>query len=191
MDVDRDRLIDTIGSALRYGGPALTEVPDQLEEVIREGIWKDFTTRRGKPVHHDSFEDFVTTKPLEGLGATPDLLLRIVAGTKAEKPVKGLLYEEIEPAARPGRPQKDSTTIISTERGSTATTTLARLKRDDPELAKQVVNGEMSAYQAARSKGWKPPRIQVTTPERTAAHLRKHMTAEQCAELARLLTEDN
>ena len=66
---------------------------------------------------------------------------------------------------------------------------VARLKRDDPDLAERVVSGEMSAYAAARSKGWKPPRIQVTTPERIAAHLRKHMTHPQLAELSRLLAD--
>src|SRR5690606_24901280 len=97
-----------------------------------------------------------------------------------------LLYEEIEPAlpanvAGPGRGKKTKRTTLSFQ-SETAERHLRRLKRDDPALAEKVVKGEISAYAAARAKGWKPPRIQVTTPERTAAHLRKYMTPDQLAE---------
>lgn len=99
--------------------------------------------------------------------------------------VEALLKGEI-PSARPARKKGSDRTTIRSE---TVETVTARLKRDDPDLAEKVVNGEISAYAAARSKGWKPARIQVTTPERVANHLRKHFTRAQLSELARLLTE--
>ncbi|MGH3781246.1 MAG: hypothetical protein ACRDRO_11650 [Pseudonocardiaceae bacterium] len=39
----------------------------------------------------------------------------------------------------------------------------ARLKRDDPELAARVVNGKITPNAAARAKGWRKPRIVVST----------------------------
>jgi hypothetical protein len=100
-----------------------------------------------------------------------------------------LLKGEIEPAAEHGTNRHTSrhSTTVSRPGRDTAGALVAKLKRDDPALAERVVNGEMSAYAAARSKGWRPPRIQVTTPERTAIQLRKHLPPEQLTELRRLL----
>jgi len=49
--------------------------------------------------------------------------------------------------------------------------TIRRLKRDDPDLAKQVIAGEVTANAAAREKGWRKPRIVLSTPERVATSL--------------------
>jgi hypothetical protein len=94
------------------------------------------------------------------------------------------------PTAPVGRPHNDSATIIMPERGATTDNLVARLKRDDPGLAERVIRGEITPHAAARAKGWRHPRIIISTPERTAANLRKHLTVEQCAELAWLLTHE-
>lgn len=67
---------------------------------------------------------------------------------------------------------------------------VARLKRDDPELAARVVAGEVSPNAAARAKGWRKPRIVVSTPASVAVRLRQHFTPQQVAELRALLGED-
>jgi hypothetical protein len=67
---------------------------------------------------------------------------------------------------------------------------VARLKRDDPVLAERVVNGEVTPYQAQREKGWKPPRIYVTSPERIAVSLRKYMSADDIAQLIAMLIHE-
>ena len=64
---------------------------------------------------------------------------------------------------------------------------LARLKRDDPDMAQQVVNGELSANAAARIKGWRKPRILVTSPTSVAHRLREHFTADELADLIKEL----
>ncbi len=114
-----------------------------------------------------------------------------LADAKARKAVETLLKGEIEAAQDHGTNRHTSRdgTAMSGET-NTATTTISRLKRDDPDLAEKVVNGEVSAYAAAREKGWRNPRIAVSTPARVAASLRTYMSPTQLAELARLLTEE-
>lgn len=76
------------------------------------------------------------------------------------KLARELLYGEIKTPTKKssGRPHNDSDTIIMPERGATTANTVARLKRDDPELAERVVNGEVTPNAAAREKGWRKPR---------------------------------
>ena len=64
---------------------------------------------------------------------------------------------------------------------------LARLKRDDPGMASQVIAGELSANAAARAKGWRKPRVLLTSPEAVAKRIRDHFTNEEIAQLKELL----
>ena len=65
---------------------------------------------------------------------------------------------------------------------------LSRLKRDDPATAQKVINGELTANAAARSKGWRKPRILLTSPKSIANGLRNHLTADELNELKALNT---
>jgi hypothetical protein len=166
-----------------------------LAEAAKTRVWERLTDKRGR--RYESFRAFLGDGDPYGLGMTEDELRHAAALAGVLDLVARLLNEEIEPAAPavhagPGRGHKTNSTTDGFTRPDreTAGHVVARLKRDDPALAEKVVNGEVSAYAAARAKGWKPPRIQVTTPERTAAHLRKHMSPKQLAELARLLLGD-
>lgn len=66
---------------------------------------------------------------------------------------------------------------------------LARLKRDHPHLAQQVINGDMSATAAARQAGIITPTVRLGKPATVAAKLRDHYSREDLAELARLICE--
>lgn len=163
-----------------------------LVKAAESHVWERLRDPGGQPFR--SFRDFLIAPDPHGLGMTVEELRHAVAlaGDEAQRVVDTLLRAEIEPAPKSGEVGRGRvrkrTTLPNSE---TADRHLARLKRDDPALAEKVVQGEVSAYAAARSKGWKPPRIQVTTPERTASQLRKHMTPEQLAELARLLSDED
>jgi hypothetical protein len=90
--------------------------------------------------------------------------------------------------AGPGRGHKTVGTPDSfRDRRGTADYTVARLKRDDAELAEQVIRGEVSPYEADRRKGWKSPRIYLTSPERIARSLLKYMSADDIAKLIAVL----
>ena len=66
---------------------------------------------------------------------------------------------------------------------------LARLKRDHPHLAQQVIDGELSATKAAQIAGFRTPTVRLGKPATVAAKLRDHYNEEDLAELARLICE--
>lgn len=192
MSAHGSTIVREVISSTSSGADVMSALPGLVRQLLDEEAWREFTVPGlTSVIRHPTFTSFVSTDPPKGLGGKSTALVALCGADKGLRDrVERMLKGEIEPAAPVGRPKKDGTTIISDAPSNTATTVVARLKRDDPALAERVVNGEVSAYAAARSKGWKPPRIQVTTPERTAGHLRKHMTPEQLAELARLLTDE-
>jgi hypothetical protein len=199
---EEQRRIYQAGRALHRDGASPAGALNLLATIIEERTWERVVDVKGEPFV-GRFRDFVADRS-SGLGCSPAELIKVIGlrhphegdqdtSTRMKvmrTEVERLLREEIEPARKAGRPSKEDggkerTTLVS----ETVERHLARLKRDDPALAAEVVNGHVSAYAAARSKGWRPPRIQVTTPERTAIHLRKYMTSHQLARLAHLLLD--
>ncbi|MEV8510831.1 hypothetical protein [Dactylosporangium sp. NPDC051484] len=81
--------------------------------------------------------------------------------------MKQLLGEAIEPVSRPGRGKKTNGDTIGFP-SNQVESVVARLKRDNPDLADRVVRGETTANAAAREMGWRHPRIVVSSPERVA-----------------------
>lgn len=89
-----------------------------------------------------------------------------------------------------GRPARNhEAPMVSLTIGS-ADYIVARLKRDDPEMAAKVIQGELTPYQAQREKGWKAPRIYLTNPERVAQSLLKYMKPDDIAKLIALLGKE-
>jgi hypothetical protein len=78
-------------------------------------------------------------------------------------------------------------TNSSITKGNSADYIVSRLKRDDPELAELVVKGAVTPNAAAREKGWRKPRIVVSSPDRVAASLLKYMSADDIAQLVAVL----
>jgi len=76
--------IESLSSSLRSGAAALRNVPGLLRQVLEDDLWRDFTTGRGEHVTHDTWESFVTTLPLKGLGSTVAIVDRIVGNDDPE-----------------------------------------------------------------------------------------------------------
>lgn len=186
MDVDDDKVIDALGSALRYGGAALADVPDLLKRLLQSGAWRDFTTQRREHVTHERFADFVTASPLAGLGSTVDLLRRILTG---DPMALDLLDRELQNPV--GRPETNDNVQDKAPAGNRADAALRRLRKDRPDLHAEVLAGNLTAHAAAVAAGFRPRTITVRadSPEAIAATLRRQLGPDQLAELARLLTE--
>lgn len=175
------------------GADDLDMVTRLLGKVIESGAWREFTTPNGFLVRHRTFHDFVTADRWDGLGTSRDALVGWVREQDPDvaSAVERAWRDEV-PAANAsgevgrGRPidRSRGTRPITSD---TSDTVLARLKRDDPDMAQQVINGELTANAAARSKGWRKPRILLTSPESIANGLRKHLTADELNELKELL----
>jgi len=179
-------LVEALGSALREGDHALGTVPALLKRVLAEESWREFVTQRGEHVEHQRFADFVTTLPLKGLGATVDLVRRVVADD-----VEALdLLDRALQAPRGGDQSKRNNVQIAPA-GNTKERALRRLRSDAPELHADVLAGRLTAHAAMVEAGFRPKTFTVRADDAASAAraLRKYMTPDQLAALARLLVE--
>ena len=182
-------LVETLGSSLQRGGNALADVPGLLKRLLVEDAWRTFTTRRGELVEHERFAGFVTTPPLSGLGATVDLIKRIVEDDKA---TLDLLDQALQ--NQPGRPEKtfDNIQGFSPPTGTSETSALRRLRKDEPELHAEVLAGNLTAHAAMVKAGYRPRTgtVRYDDPESAARSLRRYMSADTRRALAKLLLDD-
>jgi hypothetical protein len=200
---DEQRRVSRARDALHRDGASPAGALDLLASIVEDRDWENVTDAKGKPFA--GFRAFVRDKAV-GLDFDPDQLPKVlelrhpreslpdVAYRMAtmRQAVRALLLEEIPVApaavhAGPGRGLKTdcATTGLKPDR---AETVVSRLKRDDPGMAEQVIRGDLTPNAAALAKGWRKPRIVVSSPAAVAAALRKYMTEQQLAELRELLT---
>lgn len=179
-------LVEALGSALREGDHALGTVPALLKRVLAEQSWREFVTQRGERVEYQRFAEFVTTLPLKGLGADVALVRRIVADdTEAMDLLDRALQNPV------GRPEKVNNINDSAPRGTSKDYALRRLRTDAPRLHEDVLAGRLTAHAAMVQAGFRPHTFTVRADdaESTARALRKHMTPDQLAALAKLLAD--
>lgn len=148
----------TLQQLMREGGvKAWSLIPAALANVIKEKQWASCPDKNGVPFV--SFEAFVQHRLWQGLESSFDELT-IYCRKKPE--VLKLIKDEMAPATEHGGDHKSDQariTLLKTPHNDTAHGVLRRLKRDHPELAEQVVAGELSANAAAIEAGFrKKPR---------------------------------
>jgi hypothetical protein len=162
-------------------------LPGLVRRLLDEEAWREFDAPSPVGhVEHDSFLSFVEAKQPRGLGSRLGPLLALCGDDgELRGRVQRLYDSEIQPLAKPGEVGRgrirDGGTNSNVTQSNHAEYVVARLKRDDPALAERVVNGEITANAAARQKGWRKPRIVLTSPESIAAALRKHLDADDIA----------
>lgn len=146
--------------------------------------WKRFRDSLGFERTNSTFTEFVTEKPPKGIGASTKLIVHLVEDDpQLSMKVHSLLGQDVPAAANVGRPSKGNESATHISRKRDASSVLARLKRDDPDLAARVQAGELSANAAALRKGWRKPRIVLTDPAAIARSLRKHLSPADLAAL--------
>lgn len=141
---------------LGEGEASLTDVlPGIIAKILRDGLWRNRLTKDGRPFA--SFREFCEYKLWWGLEC-PYERMRQYCDHHDE--ARRLLAEDVPPLAEHGNQEGEAnsrnrgcvTTSVDDARG-TATYTLRRLKRDNPELAEKVIKGEMTAHAAAIAAG--------------------------------------
>jgi hypothetical protein len=185
-------LVEDLGGALRSGQHGLSTVPGLLKRVLQEESWREFTTQRGEHIQHDRFVEFVTTPPLAGIGATVELLQRLV-GDDVE--ARDLLDRAVQNPAHVHLGLSDVDNIkVSTEppRGTSKDYALRKLRKDDPELHADVLAGRLSAHAAMVKAGHRPPTftVRADSAEAVAKTLRRRLDAGTLAAVRDLLEAD-
>jgi hypothetical protein len=184
-------LVEALGSALRRGGNALEDVPGLLKRVLAEESWREFVTPRGELVRHEQFVDFVTTPPTRGIGASVDLVRRIVGSDTEAVDLLDRALQNPEGGSAKARATVD---VINSGRpdGTSKSAALRRLRKDAPSLHTEVLAGRLSAHAAMVEAGFRPKTVSVPVgrPDSIAAALRKHLTPDDLARLVRLLVSE-
>lgn len=189
--VERDQLVDSLRGALADGRSGLSYVPRLLRRVLETGAWRErYDAKTRAVVRFRSFGEFVGAQPTEGLGTTMELVNRIV-GTN-DPGLLRLLREARK--GQPGRPKRETkkgeeSTPIS--KGEDSTLTADRLAREAPAEYAAVMGGQKTIHAAALAAGIRKRRVSVRMDdaESAARSLRKHMSPEDLARLAKLLDE--
>lgn len=186
-------LVDSLGAALREGGHALGTVPALLKKVLTEESWREFVTQRGEHVLHERFPDFVTTPPLAGLGATIEVIRRIIAD---DPEALDLLDQAVQNGHGGDRSKSNNVTVAPA--GNSTDKALRRLRREADagnkqaaDLRAEVLAGRLSAHAAMIQGGFRPRTftVRADSPASVAAALRRQLDPEALAELRRLLNE--
>ena len=193
---DDDVLVNVLRSAFDMSGGDPSEIFDALAVAVDHEIW----VSRGM-----TFVQLVQSPYPKGLGLTPkklDALLKLEHRYEANnadirermtwlrRAVVDLLNA---PVAAHGEnqysPKSGADIISSTQFGTDPDYAIRRLKRDRPDLAERVLLGELSPHQAAIQAGFRKRTlsIPIDDPDRIAATLRRHLTAEQLAALKEAL----
>lgn len=179
-------LVEMLGGALRDGAHGLGSVPSLLRQVLEAESWREFVTQRGEHVRHERFADFVAVPPLKGLGASVDLIQRIVAN---DVEALDLLTHALKnPVGHP------AISNIIKERAPTGTSkeaALRKLRKDAPELHVEVLAGRLTAHRAMVQAGFRSPSftVRADSAESVAGALRRQLDPAVLNEVVRLLRE--
>ena len=168
-----------------------------LVEAIELRVWEAGWMDELSGVQYaESFKQFIELEPPKGIGYSLTKMYAILKGPSGiDKDARAALDLMIAECHREGidvaaqcaiderqelsvagghggdRPvQADNVRLVFNPHGNSAAHTLKRLKRDNPELAERVVNGELSANAAAIEAGFRKPSITLkpTNPVRAA-----------------------
>jgi hypothetical protein len=177
--IEHDYKVDALRKFLISGEVGLKDVPEALAKVLEEDAWRDRVDWRTRErFTFDRFEDFVTAEPQAGLGATVEIVERLVRGNlEAERLLR------LATKRRPGRQQSgNNMTPSRRSKGDRRDYILDRLHRDGRnDLLARIQAGELSPHAAAIEAGFRHRTVQarVDSPEHAVRALLRHFTADQ------------
>lgn len=169
-----------------------------IGDVMETGAWREFTDPLGFTHSHESFRSFIETRRWKGLGSSKDALVAWVGQSDEAiaADIERVWRDEVPVSGKHGANQHTEqsghgATRSTTSEGLTADSILARLKRDNPDLAQRVIDGEITANAAARIMGWRKPRVLLTSPEPVARKITDTFTEAEIAETRGYLMPEN
>ncbi|WP_445626604.1 hypothetical protein [Nostoc sp. DSM 114167] len=197
-DLDENQIITLLHSALFEGVLELNNVPELLQQVLEEELWrKRIIPETQQVTTFDSFIDFIQTSPPVGLGTTFETLWRLCSHDSL---LLDLLDRAVQRGA--GAPEKnqriDSEEIIVDDihsydkikrpSGTSKQAGLRQLRKKNPELHAKVLAGELTVNAAMVQAGLRTKQVTVfVNPLRAATKLEKTFQEEDFIKLVALL----
>lgn len=157
---------------LRAASGSANGLVPALEKIIESGNWREFEHPMRGVQRFDRFADYC----LEFIELEPhavEVLLEHSNFKAAAATVRRMLAEDITEAHRDvgGRPSLNlsDTKVVAPQERQDAAAIIARLKRDDPALAQQIIDGDITANAAAIRAGIRKAYARVRTDDCTRA----------------------
>jgi len=181
-DVMRERgaVVNSAAQMLSSGNVNLDTMPALILRIINEDMWQQraIPQRRWElSKKFDTFEEFVSYNPLDGLGTSVQMLKDVChRDEKAlEAIVRATQRDHGGDRKSDSRIKCDNVTLDPVETGNGHTYALRRLRKDRPDLLEQVLAGDMSAHKAMVQAGFRHPTITVRSdnPESVARDIRR------------------
>jgi hypothetical protein len=184
----RGDVVRGLQQGLIHGGHTLKAIPETVRLLVDKGIWRErVEPQTGQVVTFYSFEEFVTAPPLEGLGSDirqlkhlcrddPGALDAIdratVGGHGGDRKSEQIKSNNVtlEEALKP-------------QTGNANTYALRKLRKDRPDLHKQVLAEEKTPHAAMVEAGFRQRTLTIPKDlEGAARRLAKHFDPDElCA----------
>jgi hypothetical protein len=164
---EASRLINRIFTAARSGDQYNDTLVDMLELAINQDAWREYRRPMGaiQTYAPGEFTKFVTTPPSLGMGMDPNKLVGVITAfgrNELRDRVEGLLRADIPPArAAKGGPVPANFCDTKVSEQIDASYVVARLKRDNPDIANAVINGTITPNAAAIQTGIRHPYARI------------------------------
>lgn len=179
--------VENLGSAVRHS--AIDEIPDLVIRVVDEDIWREFDSKMGVKTNA-TFEEFVTSEPLKGIGTSVETLRKLCTGNTTA--INALDKALQRPAGGDQRSEESKTTVLNHDSDVVdrrKNGLLRSLRKNHPEEHESVLSGIKSVTAAAIDAGIYPRRcsVNLSDAESAAATLRAKTSPEYLAQLKELL----
>jgi hypothetical protein len=204
VQVERGYLTQSLGSASHSGEHGFKTVPGLLRLAREKEAWKErVIVQTGEHFEgYATFEEYVRGNPPKGLGTDMETLKRLVVD---DIELRDWIDIEMARARPKGGDRKSDKAkeikglIQSFDQGQNeakrdrSNEILRRLRKDFPDLHKQVLCKEITITEAAIRAKIYPPRIAVNLrdPESAANTLLTHASPEFLESLKKLLDESD
>jgi hypothetical protein len=206
-DVMRERgtVVNSAAQMLSSGDVNLDTMPQLILRIINEDMWRQraIPQKRWELTREfGSFEEFVTTSPLDGLGTSVQMIRDLCRRLPTAQEAIDRAVKEAQPHGGDRRSEAFKCNNITLERppaGTAQAKALRRLRKDRPDLLVRVQlpkddPGRLSAHAAAVLAGYRHETITIRAddPQHAAQTLRRHYTdPEQLALLIKYLQKED
>lgn len=174
-----DSVVSSLQREIQEGLTGLSGTPKHLIMLIERDMWRErLVERTGEVVRFGSFEEFITTLPLEGLGTDIRTLRNLCRDDTSA--IDALDRATVKQGERTDL--RDNVTEVRREadRGNSTDYALRKLRRDRPDLHERVLKDELSPHKAMVEAGFREKTFTVSSDLGKAARtLKKHFDAEE------------
>lgn len=160
-EIELGQLVDTAYGSYREAGSGLKYFPALMKKIISNKAWEK-RVKQGKVIELSSLRDLIIKAPIEGWGEDP---AKIEALIKDDAEALTMWREAMQHQGERNDLNNFVDNVnevkpVERSSGNSRSYTVARLKRQAPELFEKVVSGELSANAAAVQAGFR----KVKTP---------------------------